>query len=321
MNCGIYCITNLKNGKRYVGQSINIKTRWSAHRCQYLRNLKYIIGRAIAKHGLENFSFEVLEYCSEEMLDDRERYYIAEYKTMYNQNGYNLEHGGKKGRVSEWASISKMGKRNPLFGKKLSLERRRLMSERGRGQNNKLLVDEVANIKIMLLEGLSQTLIASRSGVGIDTINKIAKGKNWSWVLPGLLDRLSDEQTMRDNRIREAWERGLSTEAICREVGCGRRLADRVLGTSRHKEANARDELMVIDFNSGMTRDEIQAKYKVKRSVVNNALHEATQERSKALYDEWLRLRNGGMKVQDIAKQYGVHRTTVSDNTRGFYTK
>ena len=32
---GIYKITNLINGKSYIGQSINIKQRWKTHRNRY----------------------------------------------------------------------------------------------------------------------------------------------------------------------------------------------------------------------------------------------------------------------------------------------
>ena len=32
MHCGIYCIENKINHKKYVGQSIDIKSRWTQHR-------------------------------------------------------------------------------------------------------------------------------------------------------------------------------------------------------------------------------------------------------------------------------------------------
>ena len=48
-------------------------------------------------YGFENFSYEVLEECATEMLNERERYWIEYYDT-YN-NGYNLTQGGDYNRM------------------------------------------------------------------------------------------------------------------------------------------------------------------------------------------------------------------------------
>ena len=73
---GIYKITNKLNGKVYIGQSIDIDTRWRQH-CKTKDNLA--IHRAIQKYRPENFSFEVLLECPAEMLNDWERDMIALY--------------------------------------------------------------------------------------------------------------------------------------------------------------------------------------------------------------------------------------------------
>lgn len=80
---GIYIITNLITGKRYIGQSIDIQRRFHDHRCishESNRHLKY----ALAKYGKENFKYEVLEECDESELDEKERYYIEKLKPEYN---------------------------------------------------------------------------------------------------------------------------------------------------------------------------------------------------------------------------------------------
>ena len=94
----IYSITNKINGKRYIGQSINIDNRWKEH----IRNIdnpnkNNTIYKALRKYGLENFIFEVLEECTESELDDKEIYWI-EYYDSYN-NGYNMNTGGNGRRI------------------------------------------------------------------------------------------------------------------------------------------------------------------------------------------------------------------------------
>lgn len=83
---GIYKITNLTNGKSYIGQSVHIERRWMEH-C--LPSAKSLIAKAIQKYGKEQFSFQVIEECLQEQLDEKEEYYISHYNTVV-PNGYNI---------------------------------------------------------------------------------------------------------------------------------------------------------------------------------------------------------------------------------------
>lgn len=90
-NCGIYRLYNSKTNKSYIGQSQNLKTRLYQH----LHSPIDIINEDIEKYGKEYYHFEILEYCSPEVLDDRERYYINKYNSLL-PNGYNQYTGGKQ---------------------------------------------------------------------------------------------------------------------------------------------------------------------------------------------------------------------------------
>lgn len=88
---GIYKITNTLNGKCYIGQSIDIQRRWEEHlyRSSNCIFLKY----ALYKYGASNFTFEVIEECEPEMLNEREMYWIKYYNS-FGDDGYNLTAGG-----------------------------------------------------------------------------------------------------------------------------------------------------------------------------------------------------------------------------------
>ena len=92
---GIYKITNLENSMAYIGQSVNIKDRWGTHIKVGLgadtitRNKLY---PAMLSTGVENFTFEILEECSSEELNEREKFYIDFYDTV--NYGYNVTKGG-----------------------------------------------------------------------------------------------------------------------------------------------------------------------------------------------------------------------------------
>ena len=96
---GIYKITNKINNKCYIGQSGNIQLRWITHIIDAINEDKASIHIAINKIGIENFNFNILEECSIEQLNNREKYYIQKYNSIY-PNGYNKDEGGKYFRNS-----------------------------------------------------------------------------------------------------------------------------------------------------------------------------------------------------------------------------
>lgn len=96
--CGIYKITNQIDGKCYIGQSINILKRWTEHRYRAMskgsEGFENHFYRSIRKYGLENFSFEILEECPKEELNEKEQFYVAKYCSNQENFGYNLTEGG-----------------------------------------------------------------------------------------------------------------------------------------------------------------------------------------------------------------------------------
>ena len=129
---GIYKITNTINGKFYIGQAIDIEERWKSHRRNSLnsksKEYNYPLYRAIRKYGIENFSFEIVEECSIEELNEKEIYYIGEFNSYIhaeNSQGYNMTLGGEGTRghkaskeTREKISIATKGESNPMYGKR-----------------------------------------------------------------------------------------------------------------------------------------------------------------------------------------------------------
>lgn len=83
--CGVYKITNIINGKFYIGSSVKVVNRFSNHfnrdRRRYPNKPFY---KDITKYGIENFTFEVLEECDRELLIEKELYYYNKLKPEYN---------------------------------------------------------------------------------------------------------------------------------------------------------------------------------------------------------------------------------------------
>lgn len=110
---GIYCITNLKNDKKYIGQSINIKQRLYAHKYNLKKGIhgNNHLQSSFDKYGVENFKFEILLECEVEKLDEMEIAIIKKYDTTNDKKGYNHEHGGLKNkRLTLQSKIKRRGK-------------------------------------------------------------------------------------------------------------------------------------------------------------------------------------------------------------------
>lgn len=125
---GIYCFTNLVNGKCYVGQALNLRRRFNKH-INNFKTSRYDnpLYRAFTKYGLEKFNYDVLEIIEDELdqtilkekLDELEIKYISE-KDSY-CDGYNQTKGGDGG----------------ITGYKFTEEQRKKLSE----SNKKVMTD------------------------------------------------------------------------------------------------------------------------------------------------------------------------------------
>ena len=95
----VYKITNLINGKVYIGQTIqSLEKRFTEH-C-YKNSKCFKLAKTIKKYGKENFIIEELESCNNiDNLNKAEEYWIKEYNAI--ENGYNLTNGGENYIVSE----------------------------------------------------------------------------------------------------------------------------------------------------------------------------------------------------------------------------
>lgn len=75
---GIYKITNMENGMSYVGQAKNISQRWSQHIKRGLgaeAPTKNKLYPALRTFGVENFTWEIIEECPPDQLNEREDYW------------------------------------------------------------------------------------------------------------------------------------------------------------------------------------------------------------------------------------------------------
>lgn len=107
---GIYCIENLLDHKKYIGQSVNLKKRLSKHLYELKNNRHFNdhLQQAWNKYGEENFKIFILDYCEKDELDKKEIYYIDLYNTMNRDYGYNKDSGGNKCKTRNEESCDKM---------------------------------------------------------------------------------------------------------------------------------------------------------------------------------------------------------------------
>ncbi len=90
----IYCITNLVNGKQYVGMTrLPLHLRFRTHRSIKSSGAP-LLKKAFVKYGIDNFKFEKIDFAnSVKDLGDKEIYWIKTLKTLA-PSGYNILPGG-----------------------------------------------------------------------------------------------------------------------------------------------------------------------------------------------------------------------------------
>lgn len=84
---GVYAITNSDTGRRYIGRSKCIETRWRSHKDALESGFHHNVElqRDWELHGPMSFRFAVLELCdSDEQCAGREKWYIVQGEGLYN---------------------------------------------------------------------------------------------------------------------------------------------------------------------------------------------------------------------------------------------
>lgn len=204
---GIYKITNTKNGKCYVGQSIDIKRRFWDHRCishETNRHLRH----AMQKYGKDAFSYEVLEECDPAKLDEREQFWIEKIKPEYNVmsggQGRGKRHSDdtrskliKAGKESwekksekEKASVIKNNLKGPKRGHAVSEKTRKILRDKntGKKQSIETIQKRVATRAKNKQKGYvvdhywgRKTVVCIETGVTFDSLKQAAE---WLGVHP-----------------------------------------------------------------------------------------------------------------------------------------
>lgn len=208
---GIYKITS-PNDKVYIGQSINIEKRFNDYKL--LRsNRQILLHRSLLKYGVENHKFEILEECLIFSLNKQERYWQDYYNVLDKNLGLNLiltetdelprvvsEETRKKISLINKGRLKTQSQKE-LISKRLkeyySLNVHPLKNTKRGTVNNKLKVEQVLQIRDLLLKGDTVLDISKLFNISKATIQQIKSGKTWQslgeFSIEGRTSRLKKE--------------------------------------------------------------------------------------------------------------------------------
>lgn len=193
---GVYRMFNLLSGNSYVGSSKSVSMRISSHgtrlKSGYKDNVR--IRKDLELYGIDSFKFEVLEYCDEPSMKDREQYYFDLIKPFY--NAWPTVYSAKGRSYTQEQLKSFIGiKRSPFKDKKSRSAKMKLAWEKRKLRPD--YKDWIENLRKMktgkkFSEELKNKLSLSRRGriVSQETRNKISRARlgwkrdfiNNSWI-------------------------------------------------------------------------------------------------------------------------------------------
>jgi group I intron endonuclease len=187
----IYLLTCRTSGKSYVGQTIDpLDIRWGEH-CGCALKGQTLLYRAIRKYGLDAFDRRVLEECDEAALDERERHWIAELKTL-KPGGYNMTEGGQGTRGHQHTEETKQHLSQVLRGRQFTKEHRQNLSRAHTGRRH-------------TPETKQKCSLAAKSAVYTDERRrKVAEANRRRVISDETRKRMSEAQRKRYDKTRVA---------------------------------------------------------------------------------------------------------------------
>lgn len=242
---GVYKILNRKNGKFYIGSSVDIEKRFNSHKKELIagtHNNKHL-QNAWNKYGEDSFEFFVLE----EVLDinelrNRETYYLQSTECTNPDIGYNLLDNANIGlgvqasvEVRQKISEACSGSKNGNYGRKHTDEELVCMRNNRWGENyvrkprkyaprktpEELMVSRKRMSEFMknrpVLEETREKLRQSRLGkkASLELRKKFSENRKGS---KNANSKLTKEQVLE---IYEKMNSGANYKEVCAEYGIG----------------------------------------------------------------------------------------------------
>lgn len=273
----IYEILNTVNGKRYIGITFSWRDRKYRHKYELNNNRHYNdhLQNAWNYYQSEAFEFNILIYTNKDRALWWEKHFINKFNSNNRDCGYNIL---SKGDVSD------------LEAKGSSIGTSRLKE------------DDVIEIKKLILNGKSNTEIASNYQVGRDTISKIRTNEQWTHVkpegynpneVPGSLEnnRINNKLTTKDvEKIKVLLTKGTT----CKEISSKFNVSAKTIGDIKSKSCW-----------SNVRRD-LNDKFKNRRVKLNS---------KKVSKIKWL-LNNTELSYRSIGEFYDVSKTCIGSVKR-----
>ena len=323
MKCGIYKAQNKINGLVYIGQSVNILKRWNNHKNDYMTgNSKFY--KAIQEFGWDNFEWSIIEECSKEKLEEREKYWIDYYDSI--NNGYNTIYGSPflknnfkkitqeqydnliQDLIEDTLSIEELGEKYSLNLSYIYLINRGEDGNKKENLNFPLRKNKsfISNENVLVYldniyrdlqeNNLSFEEIQNKYNVGISTLYKINKGdryfnKNFSYPLRELKQKTNLSETQVEEIINLLQNSNKTFDEIALKFD--------------------RDISVIWNINRGSTHYNSKIKYPIR---VTNSIHFLTKEKVDEIKDKLKNTNITGLKLAEI---YNVSKDAISDINTG----
>ena len=283
---GIYKITNTQTNKCYIGQSSNVSKRFAQHLNALKKNRHHSmhLQNSFNFYGEKAFTFEIIEMCPINILNQREKHWIKYYDSF--NNGYNMSVGGE----------------TTTLGYKYTDEQRKAKSESRKGKC------------YITAEGLKRISIAHKGKiVGKETRKKISEQRKLLKGSPTIKHtKESIEKIIESNK--NTW----SNEELKKQHSERMKIIENnpdvkkknIETNKSHWDSNRREwySKMMSGKNNGMygKHQSKESKAKISKATIgeNNPANKMTEQ----MILEGIKLIKNGMKCKEFMERFNVSR-------------
>lgn len=313
----IYCIENMANGKKYIGQT---KRTFRDRKNQHIYHLKrnthqnQHLQNAWNKYGEVNFRIDIIEKCNISSLDEREVFWINFYNSM--ELGYNKEAGGNLNKI-------------------ISNQTREKHSKAQTGEGNsmtKLTNDAVIKIKQELIKGTAMKEISLKHKVSYEVIKSIRQcrsfcdiGNEYNESLLKLIKPRSIIGADIVKEIKSMKQKGISNEKIANELNISQWTISKIIKENPQcfKRAKRKDSYLTYEdkkqvarmYKKGILQKDIAKHFSVNQKIISLALKELNVETGynplKGKRDFIEEKISMGISIRKIALELGVSHTAI----------